>query len=144
MTIVGGGVTILGVNVESGMTAPFSVLVWVTFAPNFVGDNPAVELSLETDENQLVQLPGFLDSAGQPQYLRVATSDTLLPTVMPGAVIPDGVVRPKAQMLMQFQNGLPLTPGHMYRWRVKVDGDTHNDWTETMFIPTAAAGPVVG
>ncbi|MGO9157011.1 hypothetical protein [Mycobacterium sp.] len=143
-TIVGAGVTIAGVNLQSGMTAPFAVLVSASFAPQFVGEDPAVELSLETEDHQLVQMPGLLDSTGQPQYLRVATSEKLLPTVLPGANIPADIIRPKAQILLNFQNGLPLAPGHAYVWRVKIDGDTRPEWTEMLYVPTASAGPVLG
>jgi hypothetical protein len=137
-TVVGAGVSITGVNPQSGMTAPFTVLVSVTFAPQCVGEDPAVELSLETDDHQLVQMPGLpFDQTGQPQYLRVATSEKLLPTVLPGVNIPAGIVRPKSQMLLNFQNGLPLAPGRAYTWRVKIDGETKDDWTEMLYVPTA-------
>jgi hypothetical protein len=143
-TIVGGGVTILGVNVQTGMTAPFAVFVSVSFAPHLVGQDPAVELSLETDDQQLVQMPGPLDPSAEPQYLRVATSDKLPPTLLPGLNIPVDLIRPKAQMLLHFQNGLPLAPGRAYTWRVKVDSDTRPEWTEMLYIPTASTGPVHG
>jgi hypothetical protein len=145
-TMVGAGVSIIGVNPESGMTAPFAVFASVSFGPEFVGDNPAVELSLENGAGQLVTMPGTVGLAGeaQPQYLRVATSNELLPTVLPGANIPGDVARPKSQLLLHFQNGLPLAPGHLYRWRVKVDGETQDAWTESIYVPTASAGPVLG
>lgn len=144
-TIVGAGVTILGVNIQTGMTAPFAVFASVTFAPQLVGDNPAVELSLETTDNQqLVQMPAPLDPSAQPQYVRVATSEKLPPTLLPGLSIPADTIRPKAQILLHFQNGLPLAPGRAYTWRVKVDGETRPEWTETLYVPTASPGPVVG
>ena len=81
---------------------------------------------------------------GEPQYLRVAASDQLKPTVLPGATIPTEAIRPKAVMMMHFQNGLPLAPGHRYIWRVKIDYVTRDDWTESMYVPTLDPGPVVG
>jgi hypothetical protein len=81
---------------------------------------------------------------GEPQYLRVATSEQLPPTVLPGATIPNELIRPKAQMMMHFQNGLPLAPGRVYIWRVKIDHVTRDEWTEPMYVPTFAPGPVLG
>lgn len=138
VTIVGAGATVLGVNPAAGMTAPFAVVARASFDPKFVGDNPAFELSLETTDGQLVQMPG------QAQPLRVATTEKLPPTLVPGADIPHDAIRPIAQIIMQFQNGLPLAPGRGYRWRIKIDGETRDEWTEIVFVPTASAGPVVG
>jgi len=142
MTVVGGGVNIFGVNTATGSTAPFAVWASASFDPAFIGDNPAVELSLENAEGHLVYMPGLADAP--PQALRVASAEKLLPTVLKGADIPQSAVRPKTQILLQFQNGLPLAAGHRYLWRVKVDGETRPDWTEVMFVPLATAGPVVG
>jgi hypothetical protein len=49
-----------------------------------------------------------------------------------------------AQILIQFQTGLQLAPGHAYKWRVRIDGVTQDEWTELLYVPTAATGPVVG
>ena len=144
MTIVGAGVSVVGINVLTGLTAPISVVATATFDPQFLGDRPAIELSLETD-GQLVQLPGPADAiGGEPQYLRVGTSEQLPPTVLQGATIPNDLIRPKAQMLMQFQTGLPLAPGRLYVWRVKIDHLTRDEWTQPMYVPTLAPGPVIG
>ena len=144
LTIVGAGVSVVGVNLQTGLTAPIAVVATATFDPQFLGDRPAMELSLETD-GQLVQLPGTTDEiGGEPQYLRVGASEQLQPTVLPGATIPNELIRPKAQMMLHFQNGLPLAPGHLYIWRVKIDYVTRDDWTESMYIPALATGRVVG
>jgi hypothetical protein len=138
VTMVGGGISIAGFNPASGTTAPFTVIAAVSFDPKFIGDSPAIELSLETDQGQLVGLPG------QTVPLRVGTSDKLNQPELPGAYVPNDAVRPKAQIIMQFQNGLPLAPGNTYRWRVKVDHETRPEWTEVLYIPMASAGPVIG
>jgi hypothetical protein len=36
--------------------------------------------------------------------------------------------------ILNFSNGLPLRVG-AYRWRVTIDGDAHEHWTETMYVP---------
>jgi hypothetical protein len=63
---------------------------------------------------------------------------------LPGTHVPNNAVRPKTQIIMQFQNGLPLPPGTGYRWRVRVDQDTRDEWTEALYVAGASHGPVVG
>jgi hypothetical protein len=137
LTMVGAGIGITGINPATGQTAPLAVVAIIDFDPKFIGESPAVELALETSEGQLVALPG------QPGPLRVGTSEKLNPTLLPGANVPNHAVRPKATILMMFQNGLPLTAGTGYLWRVRVDQDTRPEWTETIYVPTASAGPVL-
>lgn len=139
VTMVGGGIAIFGFNPATGTTAPFTVIAVVTFDPKCIGDSPAIELSLENDQGQLVQLPG------QPGPLRVGTSEKLNPPPgLPGIVVPNDAVRPRTQIIMQFQNGLPLPPGNGFKWRVRVDHETRPEWTEFLYVPTASAGPVIG
>jgi hypothetical protein len=137
ITMVGGGIAITGFNPATGTTAPFTVIAIVSFDPKCIGDSPAVELLLENEQGQLVQLPG------QPGPIRVGTSEKLNPPVLQGANVPNDAVRPKAQILLQLQNGLPLPPGNGFRWRVRVDHETHPEWTEPLYVPTASAGPVI-
>jgi hypothetical protein len=137
ITMVGGGIGVCNLNPATGSTAPLSVVAIADFDPKFIGESPAVELALETSEGQLITLPG------QPGPLRVGVSEKLNPTQMPGADIPNHAARPKATILMQFMNGLPLAAGNGYRWRVTIDQVTHDEWTETIYVPTASAGPVL-
>jgi hypothetical protein len=143
MTLVGAGVSIFGINPNTGTTAPFAVWVNVTFPPSAVGDIPAVELALETDDGRLFEVPGATDEQGQPQTLRVKSSETLRPTVLPGTDLPLGVVRPKAQIVLQFQTGLPLAADQTYRWRVKVDNETRDEWTELMHTTYVGEGHLI-
>jgi len=138
ITMVGGGITITGINPQTRMTAPFTVVAVVSFGPKHIGESPAVELSLETEGGELVMLPG------QAAPLRFGASEKLNPPVLQGINVPNNAVRPKTQLLMQFQNGLPLHPGMGYRWRVRVDQDTRPEWTEPMYVAVASPGPVVG
>jgi hypothetical protein len=136
-TMVGGGIAIIGLNPLTGTTAPFTVVALVTFDPQFIGESPAIEFALETEHGQLVTLPG------QPGPLRMAMAEKLNPPMLQGANVPNDAVRPKHQMLMQFQNGLPLPAGTGYRWRITIDQQTNPEWTEGFYVPTASLGPVL-
>jgi len=137
LTMVGGGISIIGLNAQTNTTAPFTVIAVITFAPKFIGQSPAIELSLETDNGQLVTLPG------QPGPLRMAMAEKLDPPRVRGFHVPNDAVRPKHQMLMQFQNGLPLSAGTGYKWRITIDQQTNPEWTEGFYVPTASPGPVL-
>jgi hypothetical protein len=136
ISMIGASISIIGINPVTGTTAPFTVVTVVSFDPKHIGESPAVELSLETEDGQLVTLPG------QPGPLRVAVADKLDAPKLSGANIPNDAVRPKAQILMQFQNGLPLAVGTGYRWRITIDQKTEPEWTEPLYVPTASPGPV--
>jgi hypothetical protein len=145
VTLVGAGLSIFSVNLETEATSPFGVWASVTFPPDFVGYSPTIELLLEAEDGTVVQLPNISGDQKQSRALRVATYEPLPPTVLPpGIHIPPRVARSKAQILLQFQAGLKLDTGQLYRWRVTVDGFSRDDWTEMMYIPTASARPSFG
>jgi hypothetical protein len=144
LTIVGGSIAVIGTEPGTGLTAPFAVVVMVTFDPAHIGESPAVELLLEDENEQLVALPGAVGELGQPQYLRVGVTDQLKPTTLPNHKIPTEAARPRIQILLNFQAGLPLPKGQRYKWRVRVDGESRDEWTEWLYIPKPTPGPVVG
>ncbi|BBZ22147.1 hypothetical protein [Mycolicibacter hiberniae] len=142
LNIVGGGITGLGCEVASGaVTAPHAVVAVVSFGAEFVGESPAVELSLEDENGALVELPG---SAGVPEFLRVGHVGQLEPLRLQGLYIPKDAVRPSVQFVMHFATGLPLPPGHRYVWRVRVDHETKAEWTYVFYVPEPASPPVLG
>jgi hypothetical protein len=140
LNVVGGGITMIGVNPALGVTTPFAVVARVSFAPKFVGESPAVELALERDDGSLVMVPGPTG----PQYVRVGSAGPLKPAVAPGAHVPPNTIRPSTQFVMHFANGLPLEVDHAYMWRVKIDHDTCEKWTEIFYVVRADPQPVTG
>lgn len=135
-TIVGSGITLAGLDPQSGRTAPISAIAIATFDPKFLGESPVVEFSFETDDGELVEIPPPLDQPdGNPQPLRITPGENpLVPTVVEGVVVPAHAVRPKVQMMMQFQSGMPLVADRRYLWRITIDGETRDEWTETLYV----------
>jgi hypothetical protein len=135
-TIVGSGITLVGLDPQTGHTAPISVVAIATFDPKFLGESPLVEFSFETDDGELVELPAPPDQIEvHPQPLRITTGpNPLLPTVVKGVDVPADAVRPKVQMMMQFQSGLPLVADRRYLWRMTIDGETRDEWTESLYV----------
>jgi hypothetical protein len=145
LNIIGGGIIITGFNAEGGVTAPFAVVAVAAFDPRFAGESPAVEVLLEQENGDVVTMPGPVGSLGEPQHLRVGASDPLsAPAAPPGMHIPPTAVRLRKQFVLYFAAGLPLAPGHAYTWRVKIDHETRDEWTETMYVPAVGSGPVIG
>ncbi|WP_156181149.1 hypothetical protein [Mycobacterium nebraskense] len=144
LTIVGGGVSIVTHLPNTGQTAPFAVLAVVTFDPAFIGESPAVELLLEDQTGQPVALPGAVGQLGQPQYIRVGLSHQLEAKLPQNQRIPRTAMRPRVQILLNFQGGLPLPAGQRYTWRVRIDGDSSDEWTEWLYVPESAPGVAVG
>jgi hypothetical protein len=138
VTLVGAGISIFGVNPDSGFTAPFVVWATVNFPPEFVGYSPTVELSLETDDGKPVNLPIGPDEQSQRRTMRIGTYEALPRTSVQDVDIPPQIIRPKTQMLLLFQTGIKLDAGQLYRWRVEVDGVTRDHWTEMMYVVSPA------
>jgi len=45
---------------------------------------------------------------------------------------------------MSFSPGLPLAEGQGYMWRVKIDDEANEEWTERFVVLGNVAGPVLG
>jgi hypothetical protein len=140
LNIIGAGITMIPFVPATNQTAPHAVVAKVSFPPRFVGESPAVELALEHDDGTLVTLPG---QTGQ-QFLRVGHAQALKPAVSANVEVPPNTVRPSHQFVMHFANGLPLQPNRLYTWRIKIDHDTREEWTETFYVTTATPAPVIG
>ncbi len=140
LNIVGGGISMVGFDANLKATIPHAVVARIAFPPKYVGDSPAVELALERDDGSLVALPNPMG----PQFLRVGSADALKPAVVQGVDVPPHAVWPSVHFAMFFSGGLPLDPGKVYTWRVKVDHDTREGWTENFFVFVPSSGPVIG
>lgn len=140
VTIVGGAVTIVGTPLNMNQTAPFAVVGIVDFDQEYVGRRVPMELSLEDENGDLVPMPGFPDSSSQKQYVRIAAIEELRTPNVEWAKVPDRTIRPRHTIMLMFQNGLPLKTGHIYTWRLKVDDETRDEWTEEMYVPAPFFG----
>jgi hypothetical protein len=133
ITIVGGGLTIIGTPPNTEHTAPFAILAVVDFDSKHIGQRPMIELALEQENGQLVPMPGPPD---QTRFVHIASNDVLKTRNDMGEfLIPPKVIRPRVTLMIMLQNGLPLQPGHTYTWRLKIDDETRDEWTEPFYVP---------
>lgn len=134
VSIIGAGVATLGFDFRQGGTSRFSLYV-ATQVPTALCP---VELTLEValySNGELVQLPG---PAGEAQHIRIGQVLAVEVPNNPLMSIPQrNHTGSRHQAVFDFANGLPLTPGGNFEWRVRVDGDEDRQ----IVYPFAVAGP---
>jgi hypothetical protein len=138
LNIVGGGIRLMGLDPNSGLTPPFG-LAAVLESSIPLDDPPAVELVLTTATGQVMTLPG---PNGKNQALRIAQNLEFVQPAVPGVKIPRGALPSTAQIAANFPTGLPLKAGFSYQWRIQVDHDVIASYS--FLIPAPASGPVIG
>lgn len=143
LNVIGGALTGMGWNPNTGTTPPFALLVMVSVPPRLYNAECAVEILLENPGGALVELPG---PTGVPsQQLRVGQAVRFEEPRFPGPVnAPVRYLPARSQWALTFMTGLPLVAGQGYVWRVKIDDVSHDDWTERFVVFGPVAGPVLG
>ena len=141
LNIIGGGFQFAGFT-EEGLTAPQTVVVVIDADPRHYNDEFAFELVLENRTGDVVELPG---PAGAPQAMRVAqVLRAEEPRPQRGVHVPRGLLPGRRQVVANFPAGLPLRPGELYSWRVRIDGDSKPDWVARFYVPGPPPAPVLG
>lgn len=142
LNVIGGGVSFIGSAGAGQPTAPFTVAVTVLVPAKFVNETyaPSVELH-DVTIGQIVMVAA---EGGQLQALRAQQAITVPPVqVPPGMAAPSDAMQGNTTVI-QFANGLPLTPGHSYEWRVQIDGQNRQGWWHRFHVLGPAPGPVFG
>ena len=134
LTVVGGLVTVLAANPTlQGVTAPFWLAVWVSVPAQYHGATCQVEMVLE----DAIGEPVAFGPSGQGSLVRIVQDVTFPKPELPG-VYKDrdlGASLPaRTQSVIAFSLGLPLPPEKHYTWRVKVDGESRDSWTEHFLV----------
>lgn len=146
LNVIGGGLTVIGQadrvgpGGPTGFTAPFGLVVSVGVGPTLYRSECALEVALEDSKGEVVELPG---PAGQPQKMRIAQNVVFEEPNLPAGV-PRSSLRARSLLVLMFNGGLPLAIGQRYVWRVRIDHDTRDDWTEEFSVPGPPPGPVIG
>ena len=136
LSVVGGGVTVLGLA-PGGNTAPFGVYVSITVPPAQYGESSHVELVLEEAGGAPAEVPAPPD--GTPKPLRMGQDVSFQEPNLPVSDSIKTFLPARAQLAIGFPIGLPLEPKRGYRWRIVIDGDTRDDWTESFIVVVAPA-----
>lgn len=135
LSLVGGAVTVLGLT-PGGNTAPFGIYVSITVPPSHYAETCHLEIVLE----DAVGAPVVVESPpdGAPKPLRMGQDLTFKEPKLPASVSIKAFLPARAQLAISFPIGLPLEPKRGYLWRILIDGETRDDWTESFVL---AIGP---
>ncbi len=116
------------------VTGPQTVVVFLEAELAMCNRPHLLEIELVDDDGGVVSVPGPLG----PQAVRleqqiIVPSPSGVPTGFPG----------RASAMMELPVGLPLAPG-IYRWQVKLDGRTDEDWSAHMYVAAPPQPPTFG
>jgi len=141
VNMVGAGFILAGWDPNARTTAPMHLAVMIDVHGRHAGQQMTFELELrDLDLDQVVALPTPL---GSEEAVRVAQNAKLEKISIPGVVLPEEFPC-RVQMTLAFPTGLPLTPGHGYAWRLKIDGQRRRHWEARFYVPEMPQGPVFG
>ncbi|MEV4266391.1 hypothetical protein [Kribbella sp. NPDC049584] len=141
LNVVGGAWQVTGIQAESGLTGPVSLVVTIDLPPRFYGEEFTVEFALLDDAGNLVQVPG---PTGGMIPLRIGQSVVAEKPAIPGQYVPEKTLWSRTQAISTFPNGLPLRAGAAYTWSVRIDGDDAHVWKTGFYVVGAPPGPVIG
>lgn len=141
VNILGAGVTGIGFDPAQATTTRFTLVAQISLPRDRCPAEFAVEIALLDASGDIADLPG---PAG-PQKMRVGQVVNIEKAVpLPGSGVPREALRGQANIILDFGNGLPLTPGGAYRWRLQIDGDETVEVTYPFGVAGPPAGPVIG
>jgi hypothetical protein len=136
--VAGGAITVFP-RQPTGLTLPMALAVLVTVPPAFYGAEAAVEILLEREDGTLVEV------GDPPQAMRIGQAVRFDEPQVTN--FQRGRMPARVQFIYSFNNGLPLESGSLYRWRVRIDHESPDDWTEAFAVvgpPPPPPGPVFG
>jgi len=149
LNLIGGGLAVIGQATEqvpgvaTGNSLPFSVVASVAVGPELYGTECAVELVLEDDQGKQVWLPG--QGGGESQAVRIKQTVRFGKPHFPGDMgVPASRLRARTQWVLMFPGGLPLAPGTLYKWRVRIDQQSRDDWAEEFYVPNRPGSVIFG
>jgi hypothetical protein len=138
--VVGGGITILGVNSRTGLSAPFGVLVVIEAPSSLYGAEFSADVTIEDAAGGAVILL-LGEGPGEPVQIKQTIKLDAPPLQAPDD--PKDFLTARTMLALMFPVGLPLAPGAGYRVRLKIDGETRSEWTDG-FIVTSKGTPDAG
>ncbi|MHB1535212.1 MAG: hypothetical protein ACYC1D_11525 [Acidimicrobiales bacterium] len=121
-------------GIAAQMTGPQTVVVMLEVELALCNRQLTLEMELVSEDGEVVELPG---PAGL-QPMRI-TSQVMVPSP-PGA--PTGFPG-HGNAMIEFPNGLPLATG-VYRWQVRVNAQSHEDWSTSFFVAPLPQLPTFG
>lgn len=140
LNALGAGFSLTGLQ-PNGMTAPQHIGVLVDLPARYAGQDCTVSVELrDVALASAVKLPG---PSGESEAMRLQQIMKVDPMQLPGVYLPSDLPT-RLQMVVAFQNGLPLALGRSYQWRVEIDGRHRKGWVTQFHVVGPPPGPVYG
>lgn len=131
LSVVGGGATVLAAPAGSDMTSPFGLFVSIAVPSAQYDAQCSVEIVLEDSSGSPVALPS---PSAEPELLRIVRSVKLDEPKLPHETGPRNFLRARIQIAITFPTGVAIPAGRGYMWRLKIDEEAREDWTEEFIV----------
>lgn len=141
LNVVGGTVAILGFDPMQGLSSRFTLSVVIRVPSHMLPAEFAIEVTLRSNG-----VPFLLPGPAEPQPLRIAQPITV---EKPSAAnVPVPAIRDHIgashTLIFDFNTGLPLKPGGLYEWHIRIDGDEDTAHTYPFAVMGPPPAPVFG
>lgn len=133
--------TSMGASGQTVMTAPQHLIVMVEVPAKYIRQQFALSVELRDENSGEAAKVAGPDGSVQP--LRLQQAVTVEQPNVPGVYLPPDMFA-RVQIALAFPNGLPLTAGHYYNWRVEIDGQHRKGWRARFLVPGSPPPPVFG
>ncbi|MCL2594506.1 MAG: hypothetical protein FWD83_03145 [Promicromonosporaceae bacterium] len=144
--ILGGNIQLLGFDPAKRTTARFALVAQVELDSLFCPADFTVEISLLDVDGQPVPLPAgaAMAEGTAPKFFRISQPARIeRPAVPRMAALPPSIPG-NVGIVIDFGNGIPITPGAAYAWQLRIDEDDANAIRRPLFVPGAPPKPVFG
>jgi hypothetical protein len=146
LNVLGASISVVGLtsNLPVPLTAPVFLVVHVSVPPEGHGQECVVNVGLRDESDAVVTIGGDQERPVVEHTQTVRFPEPMLP---PNLILPEGSadlhdrIRGHLQMVLGWPIGLPLVIGRAYQWRIMIDGQTREDWTE-QFVVAEQVGPL--
>lgn len=143
LQMIGGGMQIVNRDHSKGVSSAFALIVTMSFDPIVINEQYAFEVVLENEDGTPAEL-GAPAPNSTNNVMRFGQTLQIEEPNFRGAGVPRHALPPRTQMVLYFNNGLPLPAGRVLTWTARIDGEGKRDWSLPFFVPAPRSGPVLG
>lgn len=143
LQVVGGGLQVVGRGQKKGISAAFALVVTLTFHPDVINEQYAFEVVLENPDGTPVRL-GNSPDPDKGGLMRFGQTLQVEEPHFRGVRVPRHALPPRNQVVLYFNNGLPLPTGSVLHWSARIDGEGKPEWTLPFFVAAPPPAPVIG
>lgn len=109
-------------------STPIFLLATITVPPSCYGLSSEIEITLESADGSAPEIPG---PSGDLEPFRFSSQVTFDEPQVPQV---PGYLNSQLRIIISFSGGLPLPVNNGYLWRVHIDGEARDQWTERFII----------